>query len=29
VERARWLGYVPELESDIKNAIKKIMAEPA
>lgn len=29
VERARWLGYVPELESDIRNAIKKIMAEPA
>jgi len=28
-ERARWLGYFPDLESDIESAIKKIMAEPA
>lgn len=27
--RARWLGYDTSLDSDIENAIKKLMAEPA
>lgn len=27
--RARWLGYDISLDSDIENAIKKLMAEPA